>query len=112
MDDLELIQAFESGTLPPGEFRHRDHVRLTWLYLERHGRDEAERRLLAGLRAFAARAGKPRKFDGPLTRAWVAAIDGARAGCASFEELAARRPELLDSRFLETAAGASPVSQE
>ena len=68
----ELVEGFEGGTLAPGAFGHREHLRLAWIYLQRYGRPEAERRLLAGLRAFAARAGKPEKFDAGLTLAWVA----------------------------------------
>ncbi len=107
MNDSEFIEAFECGTLPPAEFRHRDHVRLTWLYLQRHGRAEAERRLVDGLRAFAVRAGKPGKFDGPLTLAWIEVIDGARAGCATFDEIVTKRPELLDSGFVRIGAAGS-----
>jgi hypothetical protein len=106
MTDSEFIDAFESGSLPPAEFRHRDHLRLTWVYLQRHGRDEAERRLMTGLRAFAIRAGKPGKFDGPLTMAWVEVIDRARAGCATFDEMIVRRPELLDPVMMRAGVSA------
>ena len=99
MTDTELIEAFESGTLPPAALRHREHVQLAWLYVTRYGRDEAERRLLEGLRAFAARAGKPDKFDGPLTRVWVATIADAATACgaSTFTDLVAARPDLLDA---------------
>src|SRR5688572_3305280 len=76
--DVDLIAAFEAGTLPASGFHHREHVRLAWLYLRRHGPHEAERRLLDGLRTVAARAGKPDKFDGPLTRAWLETIAAAQ----------------------------------
>ena len=59
----ELIAGFEGGTIAPGAFGHREHLRLAWLYLQRHGRPEAERRLLDGLRALAARGGQPDKFN-------------------------------------------------
>jgi hypothetical protein len=96
--ETALADGFESGALAPGDFHHRDHVRLAWVYLRRYGRDDAERRLLEGLRAFAMRAGKAEKFDAPLTRRWVALIDQARqsAGAQSFETLIAAHPELLD----------------
>lgn len=102
MTDGELIDGFASSTLLPEAFHHREHVRLTWLYLERHGRIETERRLIAGLRALAGRAGKPDKFDEALTLAWVAAIDSARdrrPGTATFDAFACRHPQLLDRRF-------------
>jgi hypothetical protein len=101
MTNDELIGGFERGTLSPGSFHHREHVRLTWLYLARHGRAETERRLLAGLRDLAARAGKPDKFNSALTRAWVARIADAAASLGpdeSFDELLARRPDLLGGR--------------
>jgi hypothetical protein len=106
MTDLELLDGFERGALPPGSFHHREHVRLTWLYLERGGRGDAEARLLAGLQAFAARAGKPDRFDAALTSAWVGVIDTARreTGAATFEQLIARRPDLLDRGFVRSAA--------
>ena len=97
----ELIAAFEGGTIAPGAFGHREHVRLAWLYLRRHGRPGAERRLLAGLRAFAAAAGKPEKFNAALTLAWVARLDTAAAALPphhSFEDLLLHHPELLDRR--------------
>jgi hypothetical protein len=99
MKDDELVDGFERGTLEPGAFGHREHVRVAWVYLTRHGRDEAARRMLDGLRAFAARAGKPSKFDAPLTLAWMAAIDEARQAtpaAATFEQLVTARPALLD----------------
>ena len=97
MTDEELIEGFEDQTLAPERFRHREHVRLTWLLLARYGREETGRRMLDGLRAFAVRAGKPEKFDAPLTRAWVAAIADAAAEteASTFESLVALRPELL-----------------
>ena len=99
MTNEELVSGFETGELPPGRFGHREHLQLAWCYLTRFGRGEAERRLLAGLRAFAARAGKPDKFDAALTSAWVGVLaDAARQlGAPPFDALIAARPELLDS---------------
>lgn len=99
MTDDELVSGFEDGGLPPGRFGHREHLRLAWCYLTRFGREETERRLLTGLRAFAARAGKPDKFDAALTSAWVSALADASVQLESptFDALIAARPELLDS---------------
>ena len=99
MTDTELMDGFAAGTLAPGAFDHRAHVRLAWLYLARFGAAEAERRLLRGLREVAVRAGAPAKFDAALTRAWLRCVDQARQAhphCSSFEELLAATPHLLD----------------
>jgi hypothetical protein len=99
MTDEELVAGFETGLLPPERFGHREHLRLAWCYLRHFGREETERRLLAGLRAFAARAGKPDKFDAALTSAWVDVLAeaSARPGSpATFDALIAARPDLLD----------------
>ena len=99
MTDDELVNGFETGELPAGRFGHREHLRLAWCYLARFGREETERRLLAGLRALAARAGTPDKFDAALTSAWVGVLaDAARQlGAPTFDGLLSARPELLDS---------------
>jgi hypothetical protein len=99
MTDDELVDGFETGALAPGRFGHREHLRLAWCYLTRFGREDTERRLLAGLRAFAARAGKPDKFDAVLTSAWVGVLADASAQLgapATFDALVAARPDLLD----------------
>jgi hypothetical protein len=101
MTDTELVDAFESGSLPPEHFRHREHVRVAWVYLSRFERVEAERRMQEGLRRLAARAGKGGKYDAALTAAWVAALADARAAlgpAAAFDAVVAARPELLDPR--------------
>ena len=102
MTDDELVDGFETGELPPGRFGHREHLRVAWCYLTRFGRDETERRLLAGLRAFAARAGKPDKYDAALTSAWVGVLADAsrQLDGPTFDALIAARPELLDSATL------------
>jgi hypothetical protein len=96
MTDEELMTGFEASTIDPGRFGHHEHVRLTWLYLQRYGRPEVEHRLLTGLAALAARAGKPEKFSAPLTLAWIDRIDRARSalGTHSFADLLHQHPEL------------------
>jgi hypothetical protein len=91
MTDNELIEGFETASLPA--FPHGDHVRLTILYLARHGRDETQRRLFDGLRRFAAAKGVPEKFHVTMTIAWLDLVDDARR----------RHPEVRDPRALVVA---------
>ena len=100
MTDAALAAAFEAGTLPPSDFHHREHLRLAWLYLQRHGPAGTEQRLLRGLQALAIRAGRPAKFDAALTRAWLRRIEQAASAnppAPSSEAFIAMHPELLTS---------------
>jgi hypothetical protein len=88
MTDDELINGFEAASL--SGFPHADHVRLTILYLARHGRDETERKLFEGLRRFAAAKGVPEKFHVTMTIAWLELVEDAMR----------RHPETLDPAAL------------
>jgi pyridoxamine 5'-phosphate oxidase len=77
MTDDEFLGLFESAALE--EFRHADHVRAAFAYVERDGPDRALPAMLAGIRRFAAAKGDPGKFHYTLTRAWLTLIVEARA---------------------------------
>jgi hypothetical protein len=100
LTDDELVAGFEAGSLR--DFPHASHVRLTLLYLARHGRDEALRRLMDGLRRFAAAKGHPEKFHVTMTRGWVDFIEAARRQHAELSPAALVEacPELLDRAAL------------
>jgi hypothetical protein len=101
LTDDELVAGFEAGTLE--RLPHADHVRLGLLYLERHGYDEALRRLADGLLLFATLKGHPEKFHVTMTRAWLDLLAAARQACpgATAAEVMAARSELLDPRALD-----------
>src|SRR4051794_12370660 len=101
LTDDELVGGFESGTL--ADFTHADHVRLTAVYLARHGREDTHRRLAEGLRRFATLKGHPEKFHVTMTRAWIDLIDDARSAHPESRDaaaLVAACPELLDRNAL------------
>jgi pyridoxamine 5'-phosphate oxidase len=77
MTDDELLHRFETADL--AEFRHADHVRTAWAYVERDGPERALAALVDGLQRFANAKGVPGKFHYTLTRAWLALILDARA---------------------------------
>ncbi|MET8540585.1 hypothetical protein ABZW03_08005 [Kitasatospora sp. NPDC004799] len=91
-------------------FGHRQHVRLTWLAVRRHGAPAALDLVGEGIRRTATKAGAPQKFHVTMTRAWVELVashaddsrtDGDRPDDATaFERFAARHPELLDKDLL------------
>jgi hypothetical protein len=99
--DDELVAGFEAASLPG--FRHADHVRVTLVYLSRHGRDDALARMTEGVRRLAAIEGHPGKFHVTMTRAWIDLLEAARhahPGARGPAALVAACPGLLDKDAL------------
>ncbi len=97
LTDDELVEGFEAGSL--ADFPHEQHVRLTIIYLARHGRAETLRKLSDGLLRFATAKGHPEKFHVTMTRAWIDLIDAARRAHPGVEDparLVEACPALLD----------------
>jgi hypothetical protein len=98
MTDDEFVGAFEALTLPPSAFRHADHVRLAWIYLQRMPLPAALERYAARLKAFAAHAGKPGLYHETITYAFLMLINERVADGPTGEtwpEFQARNPDLL-----------------
>lgn len=99
MNDDDLLKGFEDGTLPAEKFHHQEHVKITWMYLQRYCVLEALTRFSANLKKFAAAQGKPDLYHETLTWAYVFLIyermqDGA---CdREWDEFAAANKDLLD----------------
>jgi hypothetical protein len=102
MSDEALVAGFEDCSLPGSAFHHREHVRLTWIYVRRYGETAALARLEDGLKRYAAHNGAAGKFHYTITRAWLRLVASAagQQPSACFDELVARRPELLDKSTL------------
>jgi hypothetical protein len=101
LSDDDLVHGFEAGTL--SQFPHASHVRLTLIYLARHGVDETRRRMADGLLLFATMKGHPEKFHVTMTRAWLELIESARRqhpDARDPEALAQACPALLDKDSL------------
>ena len=100
LTDAEFLSAFAAGTL--GEFHHRDHVRLTWLYLRAYGPEQAARAVAEGIQRFAAARGAHGLYHVTLTRAWVRLVAAAlrQTPDAAFDAFAARHPELLGKQLV------------
>jgi len=101
LTDDELVRGFEAATL--SAFPHAQHVRLTIVYLARHGQDETRRKMLEGLVRFATAKGQPEKFHVTMTHAWIDLIEAARLAHPDAPDaaaLVAACPELLDPAAL------------
>lgn len=95
-------------------FGHRQHVRLTWLAVRRHGTDRAIALISDGIRQTTEYAGRPRKYHATLSRAWVELVGhhALHDEAADFDEFAARNPALLDKRLLTRFYRSSTLAGE
>ena len=117
MDDREFILQFESCTLPPDLFDHRNHVRLAWLYLEEEPLLAALDRFRTSLKRYAGSLGASAKYHETITFAFLFLIHERmqRGGGETFDEFAARNPELFEKillRYYREETLASPLARE
>lgn len=100
MTDDAFVAAIETCTLPKEEFTHRNHLRLAWLYLRDHEAADADRRIVATIRAYATSLGAAAKFSEPLTVTWMRRVEAAMAQtpAADFDTFLAAQPDLLSSK--------------
>lgn len=86
-------------------FGHRQHVELTWRYLEDHDPDTARRLVSDAIREVASAHGAPQKFHETITAAWVrcVAVHRQRWPADTFTEFIEidANAGLLDARLLE-----------
>ena len=103
LTDDEFLARFESGRLPASEFHHRDHVRATWLCIERYGEERAADRVSAGIRAIAAAHGIPERYHATITQGWVRLIAHHRSldPASDFRAFFAHASGLADKNLLE-----------
>jgi hypothetical protein len=93
MTDQEFLHAFETGKLSPAEFHHRDHLRLAFLEVGRHGLEAGAETVAGGIRRFAGAHGHHRLYHDTLTRFWVRVV--AHASEPTFGATLERHPMLL-----------------
>ncbi len=99
-DEQAFIEAFEDCTLPADRFRHRDHVRLGWLYFRLYPVPAALARYVEGLKRFAAANGQPGLYHETITYAFLFLINERmeRQGRdVSWDVFAARNADLTSS---------------
>jgi hypothetical protein len=99
MTDHEIINRFESGTVPESGFHHADHVRLAFAYLRGYPVLRALEKFSAALKQFAAGHGKTQLYNETITWAYILLI-AERIARSSTEELdwnrfAEQNPDLL-----------------
>lgn len=106
MPDDVFLRAIEKAKLPNGEFRHFDHIRLAWLFLESADEISAAQRMRTTLLSFAAKHhGDIAKYHETITRAFMRLVASSRDAIGtdhSFDEFITRFPQLLNKDALES----------
>jgi hypothetical protein len=97
LSDEAFVEGFEACTLPAERFHHADHVRLGWLLLRAEPLPRALARFCEGLKRYAASLGQTGLYHETITIAFLLLIQERqrRQESGSFEEFAARNPDLL-----------------
>jgi hypothetical protein len=109
--DLRFRVKFESCDVDGAAFRHREHLRIAYIYLAQHPFPEASAKMEGGLRKLLAHLGAPAsKYHATLTAAWLLAVRHVMEKCgatADFQQfLDAGGARLLDKTIM--AAHYSP----
>jgi hypothetical protein len=106
MTDDDVVRAFEACALPAELFKHRDHLLVAWTYLRALSFADAGARFAANLRRFARAHGAEAKYHETITWAYLALMSERlhASPSASFEELLAANPDLLDHEHGALAA--------
>lgn len=99
----ELAAILAEVVPPGGAFRHRHHIHLAFLAVQRHGAVRAADVVASWIGHIAAYQRAPQKFNATVTRAWtemVAYHVTSGPPGADFASFAASNPALLDKRLL------------
>ena len=98
MTEEELVDGFESCTLPNSSFHHPDHVHVVWSYLRRMALPAALERFQASLKRFAAHHGVPGLYHETITCAYVVLVNQRMVEGETWEEFCGRNPDVLKWR--------------
>ena len=99
MSDEEFLRAFADTTLEP--FHHRDHLRVTYLYLRAFGETGTRERLGPAIRRYADARGGAAKYHQTITLTWIRLVAEASQHAPDFDAMVAQHPPLLDKNLLD-----------
>ncbi len=105
--DEDFLREFEACRWPLERWHHRDHVKLAYLYLLRHGLAEAATRLREGIRAHNRAHRIPdlplMGYHETMTQAWLRLVDTSVAEYGpsrDADSFCDEHPELLEKKAL------------
>ncbi len=96
------LSQFQDGTQDPATFGHADHIGVAYEILSGHEFFEALHIYATGIRAMAAKANLPDKFNATITLAFLSLI-GERMASRDHdgpEDFVERNPDFMDKALL------------
>jgi hypothetical protein len=105
MNDHDFLAAFEAGKLANDEFRHRDHIRMAWLYLHRDGWQIGVKHIEQGIQRFAGLHHVPLLYHETITVFWAHLVMYAIQQTPDLDNFTAfedAHPHLFDSGLIHT----------
>ena len=98
MTAAALVHAFETATVDPSTFHHREHLLVAWTYLRELSLEQALVRYVEHLRRLTVALGVPDKYHATITWTYVIALADAMAEHPQldFDALVQACPQLLD----------------
>ena len=99
----ELAAILAEIVPPGGAFRHREHIHLAYIAVQRYGPGRATAMVAGWIKQLAAYHRAPQKFNATVTRAWTEIVAHHMAIAppgTDFASFAERYPALLDKRLL------------
>jgi hypothetical protein len=105
--DETFLRAFESCTLPFGEWRHRAHLKVAYLYLRELSFDGALAKARKNIQRYNAATNTPegleRGYHETITVSWLRLVHfalGERGPAASADEFVEREASVLNKEAL------------
>lgn len=99
----ELARSFDAHDIDNSSFRHNDHVAVAYEMLKDGDFAEAAFRYAANIKAIAAKAGAPEKFNATITFAFMSLIAERMETTAheDYESFIAANPDLTSKDVLQ-----------
>jgi hypothetical protein len=107
MNDATFLRQFEDCTWPAAEWRHRQHVKVAYLYLRRYSFAEALEQIRTNIKRYNAAHEVPETIDRgyheTITQAWLRLVHFALSeygSCETADEFCDQHPELSQMKVL------------
>jgi hypothetical protein len=98
--DEDFLVAFEAMEIPGSEFRHRDHIRLAWIYLRNEGLADGAARFCSGFKRYVRHIGCEAKYHETITWFYLALVnERIHRGLptSSWDEFLAANSDILEN---------------